>query len=125
MKRASETFRKNVALNLLPQLKVFCPDLLLLSSGFDGHADDLYYGLTEDDIAYVTTATEALVPSGRVVSVLEGGYHIKPNKKLNNGKESNFELAATLNDRPIRENERSYGSLPRCVAAHVKALMDA
>jgi acetoin utilization deacetylase AcuC-like enzyme len=32
---------------LLPYLHTFKPDLLLISSGFDAHYDDMYHWLTE------------------------------------------------------------------------------
>ena len=88
--------------------------------------DEGYFGLSEDDFAFVTAEAVALVPSGRVVSVLEGGYQVHPNHPGNpNVKNSNFELAAEINDRPIRVDERFFGALARSCAAHVTSLMEA
>lgn len=57
------------------------PDLILVSAGFDAHSDDPLANLrwTEDDFAWITAEICALagdVCSGRVVSVLEGGYDL-------------------------------------------------
>jgi len=37
----------NVLPQLLPKLKAFQPDLLIVSAGFDGHRDDFYHYLGE------------------------------------------------------------------------------
>ena len=52
---------------------------LLLSAGFDGHrADPLTdLGLTSGDYADVTVALAALVPPGRRLAFLEGGYDLE------------------------------------------------
>ena len=61
----------------------FRPALLLLSSGFDAHEDDPSGGgaLTTEDFRELTTRLNELawqLPCcrGRVLSVLEGGYHL-------------------------------------------------
>lgn len=54
MEQASKVFRARVAERLLPALERFQPDLILLSAGFDGHADDFYYFLSEDDYGWIT-----------------------------------------------------------------------
>ena len=33
---------------LLPKLRAFCPDLVLISAGFDAHCDDFYHYLTDE-----------------------------------------------------------------------------
>ena len=66
---------------VLPALDAHRPDLILLSAGFDAHADDPLAQLNwdEDDFAWLT---ERLVDAadahagGRVVSCLEGGYDL-------------------------------------------------
>ena len=86
---------------LLESLREWKPHLILLSAGFDAHAEDPLGGaesggprLCEEDFRFVT---ERIVEAaeefcgGRVVSVLEGGY-----------------------SPPV---------LRRCVAAHVRGLM--
>lgn len=94
----SDAFRTAFEKTILPALRDFGPDMLLVSAGFDAHADDPLASLrfTDDDYAW---ATERLAEAaqtlceGRLVSTLEGGY----------------DLAA----------------LGRSVARHVKALMAA
>ncbi|MFO1070077.1 MAG: histone deacetylase family protein [Geminicoccaceae bacterium] len=75
----SAAFRRAVETTILPRIDAFAPELVMVSAGFDAHmADPLaQLRLTEDDFAWVTTATLGLAAkhaSGRVVSVLEGGY---------------------------------------------------
>jgi acetoin utilization deacetylase AcuC-like enzyme len=75
------TWRELIAERILPQLKAYAPELVLISAGFDGHAADPLAGLMldADDFAWATTAIcEAAEPSsqGRVVSTLEGGYDL-------------------------------------------------
>ena len=65
----------------LPRLEAFRPELLLISAGFDAHRDDELgqLGLVEADFAWITAELCALAArhaAGRVVSCLEGGYHL-------------------------------------------------
>ena len=65
----------------LPALRAFEPELLLISAGFDAHADDPLAGLNwhEDDYAHLTASLVTLARAlghGRVVSMLEGGYDL-------------------------------------------------
>jgi acetoin utilization deacetylase AcuC-like enzyme len=67
---------------ILPSLKTFAPDLIIISAGFDAHERDPLGGLelVEADYAWVTeTLVERAERSfgGRIVSVLEGGYDLK------------------------------------------------
>jgi acetoin utilization deacetylase AcuC-like enzyme len=83
---------------ILPELRKFRPDLLILSAGFDAHHDDPLggLGLDEDDFTWITEVLLAEAEThcgGRVVSVLEGGYDLN--------------------------------ALGRSAAAHVRALMGA
>ena len=66
---------------VFPRLRDWGPDLILVSAGFDAHADDplANLGWTEDDFAWLTrglcdVADE--VCGGRLVSTLEGGYDL-------------------------------------------------
>lgn len=68
--------------SILPAVRRFKPELLLISAGFDGHRDDPLAGLNFEtsDFSEVTRllcdfAAEAC--DGRVVSVLEGGYDLE------------------------------------------------
>ena len=75
-------FRAAIEDRVLPRLRAFTPDLLLISAGFDAHARDPLAGLNlvEADFAWVTGALcDAAEEScgGRVVSALEGGYDLE------------------------------------------------
>lgn len=64
-----------------PALKDFKPDLLLISAGFDAHADDplAQCNLTDGDFAWITAELVAIADTycdGRIVSLLEGGYDL-------------------------------------------------
>ena len=64
-----------------PRLRAFRPELIVISAGFDAHADDPLANLNwrEADFAWLTRqicAIAAEVCGGRVVSTLEGGYDL-------------------------------------------------
>ncbi len=90
-------FREAVRLKWLGQLDAFRPELVLISAGFDAHAEDdmAMLNLVEDDYAWITREVRRIALAhahGRIVSALEGGY--------------------------------SFSALGRSVAAHIKALID-
>jgi len=62
-----------------PAIEAFDPDWLLISAGFDAHrADPLTnLGLTSADHADLTARLRTMVPSGRVIAFLEGGYDLE------------------------------------------------
>ncbi|MGZ5050920.1 MAG: histone deacetylase family protein [Methylobacter sp.] len=67
---------------ILPALKHFNPDLLLISAGFDAHKNDplASINLEEADYQWLTEQLMAIADqccNGRIVSVLEGGYNLK------------------------------------------------
>ena len=75
-------FRKGMSTELLPALRDFAPELLIISAGFDAHHLDPLGGLklTDDDFEWITReliAVAADSASGRVVSILEGGYSLE------------------------------------------------
>jgi len=75
-------FRQKYRRMILPALKNFKPDLLLISAGFDAHKDDPLASiiLVEDDFKWVTEELMSIAESccrGRIISVLEGGYNLK------------------------------------------------
>jgi acetoin utilization deacetylase AcuC-like enzyme len=78
----SQEFREAMNTIILPALDVFAPDLIIISAGFDAHVRDPLGSLrlTEEDFSWVTLklmeAAEQYC-SGRVVSVLEGGYDLQ------------------------------------------------
>ena len=91
-------FRAAMTAKILPAVRAFGPDMLLISAGFDAHADDplAMLNFLESDYEWATAELAALADDrcgGRLVSTLEGGY----------------DLAA----------------LGRSAAAHVRALMAA
>ncbi|MEE4117510.1 MAG: histone deacetylase family protein [Paracoccaceae bacterium] len=94
---AGPAFRRAWEERVFPALMEFAPELVLVSAGFDGHADDPLANLrlTEDDFIWITgricDVAEASA-GGRLVSTLEGGYDL--------------------------------GALAASVAAHVEVLMD-
>ena len=59
-----------------PAVRAFDPELLLVSAGFDAHADDPLADmlLTADGFAALAARCAALAP--RVAAVLEGGYNV-------------------------------------------------
>jgi acetoin utilization deacetylase AcuC-like enzyme len=77
----SEEFRAAVTREWLPALERFEPEMLFFSAGFDGHRDDAMamLRLVEADYAWVTEQVRAVAERfarGRMVSMLEGGYHL-------------------------------------------------
>ncbi len=63
----------------LPRLDAFAPQLILISAGFDGHAEDdmAHFMLREADYAWITRELHKLAvqhANERIVSCLEGGY---------------------------------------------------
>ena len=57
----------------------FAPTWLLVSAGFDAHRDDplTELGLAAADFAALTARAMALMPAGRTVAMLEGGYDLE------------------------------------------------
>ncbi len=67
---------------ILPRLKDFKPDLIVISAGFDAHQRDplANLNLLEDDFDWATRKImeiAEMTANGRVVSVLEGGYDLQ------------------------------------------------
>ncbi len=67
---------------ILPRLKDFRPDLIVISAGFDAHMRDplANLNLLEADFDWATRKLMEIADtsaSGRVVSVLEGGYDLQ------------------------------------------------
>ncbi len=65
----------------LPRLDAFRPDMLFISAGFDAHREDglAQLGLVEADYAWITRQLMSVAQrhcAGRIVSCLEGGYHL-------------------------------------------------
>ena len=67
---------------LMDQVDAFCPDLVLVSAGFDAHVRDPLsaQSLEADDFAWATRAIVSVANArsrGRIVSSLEGGYDLQ------------------------------------------------
>jgi acetoin utilization deacetylase AcuC-like enzyme len=66
---------------LLPALEAFAPEFVLVSAGFDAHRLDPLAATNLEEHAYAEMSARLLElaarsASGRLVSVLEGGYHL-------------------------------------------------
>jgi acetoin utilization deacetylase AcuC-like enzyme len=75
-------FREAFETVILPRLKAFKPDLIVISAGFDAHMRDplANLNLTEADFGWATRKIMEVADEtaeGRVVSVLEGGYDLE------------------------------------------------
>jgi acetoin utilization deacetylase AcuC-like enzyme len=67
---------------ILPRLREFKPDILIISAGFDAHTRDplANLNLVESDYTWVTKKLMDVADAsakGRVVSLLEGGYDLQ------------------------------------------------
>jgi len=75
----SRELRSAVEEQWLPALDEFRPELLVISAGFDAHAEDDMAGLRfkDADYAWITGQLQQVAAKhaqGRIVSMLEGGY---------------------------------------------------
>jgi acetoin utilization deacetylase AcuC-like enzyme len=75
----SDLFRARITADMLPALRAFKPDFIIISAGFDAHRLDPLAGmnLEDDDFGWVTEQLMAVADeqcAGRIVSILEGGY---------------------------------------------------
>ncbi|MDT8319825.1 MAG: histone deacetylase family protein [Xanthomonadales bacterium] len=78
----SKAFRKLWSAAGFPALRHFRPELILVSAGFDAHKRDPLgqLELVDDDFGWITSQIRAYAESacsGRMVSVLEGGYDLE------------------------------------------------
>ena len=77
-----EEFRAAFESRILPRLREFQPELIVISAGFDGHMRDplANLNLLEADFAWATQKIMDVADrcaGGRVVSLLEGGYDLQ------------------------------------------------
>jgi acetoin utilization deacetylase AcuC-like enzyme len=75
-------FRFAFEQTILPRLREFAPELVIISAGFDAHARDplANLNLLEPDFAWATQEIMGVADqsaNGRVISVLEGGYDLQ------------------------------------------------
>lgn len=78
----SKTYRRLFTENVWPRVAEFRPQLLLISAGFDAHTHDPLADirLQSEDYYWITREITRMAwqfCDGRVVSVLEGGYHLR------------------------------------------------
>ena len=76
-----DPFKEAFESRILPALRNFAPDVVLISAGFDAHKDDPLANLqlTEPDFGWATgkiAEVAARHAGGRLVSMLEGGYNL-------------------------------------------------
>lgn len=73
-----DVLRAGIEVVLGPKLAEFQPTWLLLSAGFDAHRDDplTSMGLSSGDFADLTRDLVSVVPAGRRIAFLEGGYDL-------------------------------------------------
>jgi acetoin utilization deacetylase AcuC-like enzyme len=77
-----EVFRDALENRILPRLRDFKPELIIISAGFDAHMSDplANINLVEADFAWATQKIMDVADGcadGRVVSLLEGGYDLE------------------------------------------------
>jgi acetoin utilization deacetylase AcuC-like enzyme len=75
-------FRSAFENRILPHLKKFAPELIIISAGFDAHFRDplASLNLKAEDFGWVTQRLMDVASAsagGRIVSVLEGGYDLQ------------------------------------------------
>lgn len=75
----SDLFRSRIEADMLPAVREFRPDLIIISAGFDAHRLDPLAALRldDDDFHWITRELVRIADEtceGRVVSILEGGY---------------------------------------------------
>ena len=78
----SDAFREAFEAAVLPRVRDFAPDLVVISAGFDGHWRDplANLNLQAEDFAWATRRLMEIADrhcGGRVVSILEGGYDLE------------------------------------------------
>jgi len=74
-------FRSAIESTWLPELESFKPELIIVSAGFDAHAEDPLAGLllSDADFLWITQQIVDVADrhaEARVVSMLEGGYSL-------------------------------------------------
>ncbi|MGV7243939.1 histone deacetylase family protein [Caballeronia sp. M23-90] len=78
----SALFRTRIDSGMLPAIREFDPQLIIISAGFDAHRLDPLAGLNleDSDFEWITTELVRIADTaceGRIVSILEGGYSLE------------------------------------------------
>ena len=76
-----EAFRVEFSNKVVPAIEHYAPQALIISAGFDAHADDPVgnLDLSDETFSWMTLRMLELAErftQGRLLSVLEGGYHL-------------------------------------------------
>jgi len=79
---SSQQFRSAISDSWLPAIEHHQPEIIFISAGFDAHELDplAQINLSKDDFTWITNEIVHLANKhceGRVVSTLEGGYHLE------------------------------------------------
>jgi acetoin utilization deacetylase AcuC-like enzyme len=79
--QGDDEYKSRIAHDLIPAFTEFMPDVILVSAGFDGHAEDDMSGvkLSTELFSWMMKTIIRLADrfcGGRLVSVLEGGYSL-------------------------------------------------
>jgi acetoin utilization deacetylase AcuC-like enzyme len=125
-------YRAAIRNRLLPALRAFNPDLILISAGFDalkydvGNArhegigrEKMGLDLEPEDYAWTTRKIVQIADiccQGRVVSILEGGYGRTPAPKGNNNR------SPDRNNPTVQNLDRTL--FGECAIRHLQALID-
>lgn len=77
----STLFRAEIHAAMLPAIRDFNPELIVISAGFDAHHLDPLAGLNleDEDFEWITEELTRIADAscgGRIVSILEGGYSL-------------------------------------------------
>ena len=80
-KSNGDDFKKVFEAEIKPALEAFKPELIYISAGFDAHVNDPLadLALSTEDYAWITGFIKKIVNNccnGRIISSLEGGYHL-------------------------------------------------
>ena len=126
---------------LVPTLRAFNPDLVLLSSGFDAIVDDVGNSraagngmvsgldLTQEDFFWVTKEIQKVADmccGGKIVSVLEGGYGVMINNPCKTaGPDSKpGALSPPGPQSPNARDQLNRAALGGAAVQHLRALVD-
>ena len=133
-----EAYRQAIIQRLLPSLRAFNPDLILLSTGFDpalgdvgnkktGSTNEIGMDLGTEDFEWVTSEIMKIADiccAGRVVSVLEGGYGSYPPRQMPSAipprRAGTRADSSPENAKPVLDRDL----LAQSAASHVHRLVD-
>lgn len=75
---AGDVYRRAWGELVIPVVRQFEPDWVLISAGFDAHVDDSLgeFQLRSTDFGWLAAAVAEAHPANRVVATLEGGYDL-------------------------------------------------